>query len=101
MAPWLHVDVLPELRDPVMVVVLTGWVDAGMAGAGAMAVLTEQLESRRTFARVDLSDLLDLQQTRPTVHLRDGTTREIVWPGIEVVAGTLGRDVVLVVGPEP
>ena len=72
MAPLIEIDALPQLRDPVMVIVLSGWVDAGMAGAGAMAVLTEQLESKQTFGRVDLSDLLDLQQTRPTVRLADG-----------------------------
>ena len=44
MAPLIEIDALPRLRDPVMVVVLSGWVDAGMAGAGAMAVLTQQHE---------------------------------------------------------
>src|SRR4051794_39114852 len=101
MAPLIEIDALPRLRDPVMVAVLSGWVDAGMAGAGAMAVLAEQLESKQTFGRIDLSDLLDLQQTRPTVRLHDGATREVVWPSIELIAGTLGRDVVLVNGPEP
>jgi proteasome assembly chaperone (PAC2) family protein len=100
-APLIQIDATPELRDPVMVVVLSGWVDAGMAGAGAVAVLTEQLEARRTFAHVDLADLLDLQQTRPTVHLVAGTTREVVWPSIDLIAGRLGRDVVVCVGPEP
>ena len=70
-----------------MVAVLSGWVDAGMAGAGAMAVLAEQLESKQTFGRIDLSDLLDLQQTRPTVRLHDGVTREVVWPSIELRRG--------------
>ena len=101
MAPLIEIDALPRLRDPVMVVVLSGWVDAGMAGAGAMAVLTEQLESQQSFGRIDLADLLDLQQTRPTVRLNDGATREVVWPSIDLIAGTLGRDVVLVNGPEP
>ena len=31
----IEIDALPQLRDPVMVVVLSGWVDAGMAGAGS------------------------------------------------------------------
>jgi proteasome assembly chaperone (PAC2) family protein len=101
MAPLIEIDALPRLRDPVMVVVLSGWVDAGMAGAGAMAVLTEQLESQQSFGRIDLADLLDLQQTRPTVRLNDGATREVVWPSIDLIAGTLGRDIVLVNGPEP
>jgi len=99
--PYLDVDTWPQLRDPVMVVTLSGWVDAGLAGAGAVAVLSEQLEARRVFGRIDLADLMDLQQTRPTVRLVDGVSREITWPSIELVAGHCGRDVILCVGPEP
>ena len=33
----LEVEALPQLRDPVMVVALSGWVDAGLAGGGAAA----------------------------------------------------------------
>ena len=97
----IDIDALPQLRDPVLVVALSGWVDAGLAGGGTVAVLEEQLESVRTFGRLDLSDLMDLQQTRPTVHLVDGVSREIAWPRISFSAGHLGRDVVLCVGPEP
>src|SRR6266540_6148927 len=97
----LDVDRWPDLRDPVLVVALSGWVDAGLAGAGAAAVLGEQIESAAGFGRVDLTDLVDLQQTRPSVHLVDGATREISWPMIELTAGRAGRDVVLCRGPEP
>jgi proteasome assembly chaperone (PAC2) family protein len=97
----LDVDRWPELRDPVLVVALSGWVDAGLAGAGAAAVLGEQLVSAASFGRVDLTDLVDLQQTRPSVHLVEGTTREITWPVIDLIAGRAGRDVVLCRGPEP
>jgi proteasome assembly chaperone (PAC2) family protein len=97
----LDVDRWPELRDPVLVVALSGWVDAGLAGAGAAAILSEQLDSVRPFGRVDLTDLVDLQQTRPSVHLVDGATREITWPAVELIAGRAGRDVVLCHGPEP
>jgi proteasome assembly chaperone (PAC2) family protein len=97
----IDIDALPQLRDPVLVVALSGWVDAGLAGGGTVAVLAEQLESVRTFGRLDLSDLMDLQQTRPTVHLVDGVSREIAWPQISFSAGHLGSDVVLCVGPEP
>src|ERR1700761_8766602 len=84
-----------------MVVALAGWVDAGFAGSGTVAFLQEQLEAARTFGRIDLGDLMDLQQTRPTVHLVDGVSREIDWPEITLSAGRLGRDIVLVTGPEP
>lgn len=101
MPPLLDVDTWPELRDPVMVVNLSGFVDAGVAGAGAVAVLSEQLDAKRVFGRIDLADLMDLQQTRPTVHLVDGVSRQITWPSIELVAGHCGHDVVVCVGPEP
>jgi proteasome assembly chaperone (PAC2) family protein len=97
----LEVDVWPELRDPILVLALSGWVDAGMAGAQASSLLREQLGAARVFARLDLSDLVDLQQTRPMVEIVDGTTRRISWPVIECVAGRAGRDVVLLTGPEP
>lgn len=92
---------MPELRDPVMVMSFTGWVDGGLAGAGAAAVLAEQMQSARTCAHFDLSEYLDLQQTRPTVSLIDGETRRVHWPSIELVAGVAGRDVLMVTGPEP
>ncbi len=97
----IEIDRLPELRDPVLVVALAGWVDAGLAGSGSVAFLHEQLDAGRIFGRLDLADLMDLQQTRPTVHLVDGVSREITWPEITLSAGRLGRDVVLCVGPEP
>ena len=97
----IEIDTLPQLRDPVLVVALAGWVDAGIAGAGTLGVLGEQLEAGRRFASIDLADVMDLQQTRPSVELVDGVTRRIRWPEIELVAGRLGRDVVLCAGPEP
>lgn len=97
----LEIDRWPDLRDPVLVVALSGWVDAGLAGAGAAAVLSDQIESGGGFGSVDLTDLADLQQTRPSVRLVDGATREIVWPTIDLIAGRAGRDVVLCRGPEP
>jgi predicted ATP-grasp superfamily ATP-dependent carboligase len=97
----LSVETWPELRTPVMVFAFTGWVDAGFAGSGAIAALGEVLESARQFGTVDLSELLDLQQTRPTVRIVDGGVRAIDWPRVELWAGTAGRDIVLVHGPEP
>jgi proteasome assembly chaperone (PAC2) family protein len=97
----IEIDTLPQLRDPVLVVALAGWVDAGNAGSGTVAFLHEQLDAARTFGRIDLGDLMDLQQTRPTVHLVDGVSREIDWPEITLSAGRMGRDLVLCSGPEP
>ncbi len=84
-----------------MIVALSGWVDAGVAGSGAVTVLLEQLLHEDPFATIDLTDLLDLQQTRPTAHFAEGGIRVIVWPEIQIVSGRAGRDIVLVHGPEP
>lgn len=97
----LEIETWPQLRDPLLVIALRGWVDAGEAGALAAALLSGQLESVRVFGRYDLSDVVDLQQTRPTVSLVDGTTRKITWPVIELTAGKATRDVVICSGPEP
>jgi proteasome assembly chaperone (PAC2) family protein len=97
----LEVEQWPALREPVMLVALTGWVDGGLAGTGTLAAVAEALDSPRKFASIDLADLLDLQQTRPSVKLVDGVTRQIEWPSIDLVAGHAGCDVIIVAGPEP
>jgi proteasome assembly chaperone (PAC2) family protein len=97
----LQVETIPRLRRPILVLAIVGWVDAGAAGASAAAVLSSQLDGARVFARYPLDDLVDLQQTRPTVRLVDGQTREISWPTIEFTAGRAERDVVCCTGPEP
>jgi proteasome assembly chaperone (PAC2) family protein len=97
----LNVDRWPELHEPILVVALSGWVDAGVAGAGALTALREQLVDADEFTTLDLTDHMDLQQTRPNAHWSDDGNRIIDWPEITFVAGNLGRDVVLVSGPEP
>jgi hypothetical protein len=97
----VHVDRWPAFHEPVLVVALSGWVDAGLAGAGAIAALGEQLGSPEPFGTIDLGDAMDLQQTRPTARWADDGNRVIDWPAITFVGGRLGRDTVLVSGPEP
>ncbi len=97
----LEVETWPTLRQPVLIVALQGWVDAGMTGSRGAEVLREQMTEARRFARLDLADLVDLQQTRPDVEIVEGLTKRVAWPEIECVAGRAGRDVVLITGPEP
>jgi len=97
----LEIDTWPEVQDPVLVVAITGWIDAGSAGELAASTLVSNLEDPNSFGRYALDDLVDLQQTRPSVELVDGATRHITWPHLWLDAGKAGRDVVVVRGPEP
>jgi hypothetical protein len=97
----LTVDHWPALHEPALVVSLRGWVDAGTAGAGAVQALRDQLDAADEFASIDLADVMDLQQTRPVARFESEGNRVIDWPAITLVAGRLGRDVVIVSGPEP
>ena len=97
----LDVTHWPDLDVPVMVLAFSGWVDAGLAGAGAMGVLYDQLRDVDDFATIDLTDHMDLQQTRPTARWGSDGNREIDWPVISFSAGELGRNLILVSGPEP
>jgi hypothetical protein len=97
----LTADHWPTLDRPLLVVALSGWVDAGVAGEGAVNALLDQLQGPDEFATLDLTDLLDLQQTRPTARFVEGGLRVIDWPRLQFVAGRVGRDVVVVRGPEP
>jgi hypothetical protein len=97
----LNVERWPELREPMMIIALSGWVDAGLAGAGTVSALREQLVGADDFASIDLTDYMDLQQTRPNAHWSEAGDRVIDWPAITFVSGRLGRDLVLVSGPEP
>jgi len=97
----LVVDHWPVLDRPLLVVALAGWVDAGLAGSGAVSALVEQLDPVDGFATFDLTDWCDLQQTRPIARFEAGGLRVIEFPKLDFVAGNAGRDVVVVRGPEP
>ena len=97
----LDVQRWPQLNDPVVVMSFSGWVDAGVAGAGAADYLATRVPGARVFGHVDLTELADLQRVRPIVKVEDGAFRSLTWPKIDLVAGKAGRDFVVVHGPEP
>ena len=97
----LSVETWPDLRDPVLVIACTGWVDAGLAGSGAAQEIIDGMPAARRFATYDLGDTADLRTTRPIARLDDGMTRRIEWPTLSFVAGRAGRDTVVMTGPEP
>ena len=69
----LNVEAWPELRDPVMVVVLSGWVDAGMAGSGAAdAVMRLAVIDDHELVREGIVALLRSHDEHPVVITYSG-----------------------------
>ena len=92
----------PELESPVLIMVLKGWIDAGLGADGAADVLIENLD-RHTVARFDADALLDWRARRPTMHLVDGVNTQLTWEETELswAKDGLGHDVLLLLGNEP
>lgn len=92
----------PDLDSPVVVLALEGWIDAGLAGAGAAELLCDTLDTV-TVARFSTDQLLDYRARRPIAHLVDGVLRGLTWPSLEVraAADAAGNEMLLVVGAEP
>jgi len=91
------------LRAPALLVAFRGWNDAGEAASTAAAFLLGGGEAKR-FAWIDSEELFDFQETRPRVRIKDGGTRRVEWPRLELFAVSMPhapRDLVVLVGPEP
>lgn len=97
----LH-EPLPTLDRPVLVAMLTGWIDASGAAAAAIATL-EQSIAARPLATFDGDLFIDYRARRPTMELREGVNERLVWPEIELKVGrtAAGDDVLALTGPEP
>lgn len=94
-----HVLDHPELNDPLMIVALDAWVDAGAAATSAAALLSE---GSTAIAGIDTDGLYDYRSRRPTLRIVDGHPVELEWPELEVAHRRFaGRDVLVLSGAEP
>ncbi|HEX3088423.1 MAG TPA: PAC2 family protein [Ilumatobacteraceae bacterium] len=100
--PYVLHEPLPTLESPVMVVMLTGWIDASSAAAAAMATVQEEW-AVRPLATFDGDTFIDYRARRPTMELREGVNARLVWADIELHVGrdADGHDVLTLSGPEP
>lgn len=92
----------PELTDPVMVVMLNGWIDAGGAARAAVEAIEDESDATPV-AQLDDDVYVDFRARRPTMELREGLNSVLDWERITVAVGhdQTGRDLVLLTGPEP
>jgi len=92
----------PDLESPVLIMVLKGWIDAGLGADGAAEVLAAELD-HRTVARFDADALLDWRARRPTMRLVEGVNTQLTWEETELswAKDASGNDVLLLLGNEP
>ncbi|HEX7096655.1 MAG TPA: PAC2 family protein [Acidimicrobiales bacterium] len=101
-APLFELVERPDLGQPVLVVCLEGWIDAGAAAATATNTILRTGDST-TVAAFDTEQLIDHRARRPTLHLVDGVNTGLTWPSIELRTATDadGQPLLVLTGPEP
>jgi hypothetical protein len=92
----------PALRQPVLIVALDGFVDAGSVASTAGMFLRHRWQSE-VVATFDRDSFIDYRARRPTAVVDSGEVRRLEWPELEVCAATVDgpRDALLLLGPEP
>lgn len=92
----------PVVQDPVLVVCLEGWVDAGLGATTALAALLGQGETEPVVT-FNGEHFLDQRARRPVARIVNGVTTELTWPRTIVRQGrdAEGRDILFLIGPEP
>ena len=92
----------PDLTDPVMVVALEGWIDAGVAAAGAISTIISSIEGT-TIATWDADRIIDHRARRPVMQIVNGVITNLEWPSTRLFAGTdsSGHDMLVLSGAEP
>ncbi|HEX4979969.1 MAG TPA: PAC2 family protein [Acidimicrobiales bacterium] len=91
-----------RLDRPILVMAMEGWIDAGFGATNAIAAIRQAIDTEPVVT-FDGDVLLDYRSRRPTMRIDNGVNTGLTWPSIELRAGTDagGRDVLLLVGPEP
>ena len=92
----------PGLADPVLIIALDGWVDAGYGMRNATEIMVKP-DDAVLVASFDADLLIDHRARRPTMTVRDGRVDEISWPAIRLrqISDLDQRGFLLLHGPEP
>lgn len=92
----------PIPKGSTLVIVLEGWIDAGLAALTAAGHLLEHHPSE-VAALFDGEELIDQRARRPMLEIDNGVNLGLQWPEIQLRVGadSAGRPISLLVGPEP
>ena len=85
-----------------LVVMLSGWIDAGGAARAAIDAIGEEA-SASPIAEFDDDVYVDYRARRPVMELREGLHSVLEWERITLAVGhdQTGRDLLVLSGPEP
>ncbi len=97
------VDDGPALEEPVLLVALDGFVDAGNAARLAMECLETSGSQRHPVVRFDVDQLVDYRSRRPPLRFESDRWAAYEGPELDIVAltDTGGTQYLLLSGPEP
>lgn len=88
-----------ELDHPVMLLAMSGWVDAASVGTDTAERIASGGE---VVAAFEPDALFDYRSSRPTLHFSNGDLVDIVWPRLEIIHRSIdGIDVLIAIGNEP
>jgi proteasome assembly chaperone (PAC2) family protein len=92
----------PDLNEPVLVIALEGWIDAGLGASNAIGTMLDTIYTE-VLATFDTEYFIDQRARRPIARIVDGVTTELTWPEIQLRFGRDGdgADILFLVGPEP
>lgn len=98
---WAQED-LSDLHQPRLIVMLTGWIDAGVAASAAMEAVRRE-SAARPVAVFDDDAYIDYRARRPILEIRNGLTSVLQGEHITLSRGRdlAGHDLLLLHGPEP
>ena len=77
--PYTHIEQIPALRSPLLIVAFAGWNDAAESATTAARVLVEKWSAER-FADIEPEEFYDFTSTRPTVSVGPDYQRNLSWP---------------------
>lgn len=95
-------DTLPNLDPSLLIVMLSGWIDASSAAAVVMEMLVTDTNAK-TLVTFDSDAFIDYRARRPTMELRDGVNTKLTWSTPQLLLGydINNKPVLLLAGPEP
>jgi hypothetical protein len=90
------------VSEPVLIVAMEGWIDAGLGAAAALGAVLGQVDTE-VAGIFDSDELIDHRARRPVLRLHNGVNQQLTWPEIQLLVGhdSAGKGLALLVGPEP